>query len=389
MTLPRPLYVLLTSGVSFLVFVICAACGADDEQSLQRISANEVELSFMGSSGIDAEIAAVSDWDRVVIVLAGRVPITDDHFVSIARKARNLRHLDVSYTNLSRDSLGEIARLPKLQFLSLAGTQMDDETLQCIDDLVDLEEVNLAETKVTNEAVVHLRKLAKLQSIDIRQTALRPLKLIEIDRFSALRIKYSPKLISWEEKYLYEQTKKAAETASGDIVRYTKVLAHGGKRERILTIDKLYNLGLVSRSPDALIRNAAVKDRSAAVRSRAVELVGRHPRDPDNFKVLLGSLVDPSMKVRISGVEALGSCMGEHKEAAQALVKKGMYDIDPEVAESAADQVRIYEKEEPYLQQWIAEVATDEKAPGHTRELASEQLLRWNQPPETGEKLPV
>jgi hypothetical protein len=350
---------------------------------------NALYMNF--ADDLDAALEDVSDWDKITSISAEGAPIRDEHLETIAKKAINVESLLLNNTSVSASALGTIGGLKKLKVLSFANTAIDDDALRCIRGLTDLEILYVNGTKVTNEAVAHLRHLPKLRVLDISDTAIKPLRLRELKNFAAMTLEYSPQLLSWEEKYLYESALEKSRLADEEMVRHEKVLREGIERERVESIAQLSELGLLKPSATELMRRVALKDVSLVVRAEAVRRLGWKEDRRDNAPVLIEAFRDRSRLVRLQALEALSHDLDEFPEVVELLIRKGLHDLDEEVAEKAAT---LLEHHETHMKRFLPEIEDlkdNPNADARARELAARVLTSWDppaEPPTAGDESP-
>jgi len=78
---------------------------------------------------------------------------------------KELKELDLSYTDVTNSELANISTLKNLEFLRLEGTSITGAGLEHISDLKTLKDLDLRKTKVDDDGLAHLSKLTSLEKL--------------------------------------------------------------------------------------------------------------------------------------------------------------------------------------------------------------------------------
>src|SRR5262245_16413001 len=95
-----------------------------------------------------------------------RADVTDAALKELAG-LKNLRRLDLSFTQVTDAGLKELAGLTGLQTLNLDGDRISDAGLKGLSELTGLQTLELNTTRVTNQGLKELARLKNLKTLDL------------------------------------------------------------------------------------------------------------------------------------------------------------------------------------------------------------------------------
>ena len=122
-----------------------------------------------GSPGLTVEFFSASKYkpeqlkellqvkEQVVSLNLNKMPVADDE-LKIIGQMKNLRKLNLSFTNLNGTTIGELSKLKELRQLALSGTRVNATQLQALAGLPKLEQLNVWNTAVQTKEMISLQK---------------------------------------------------------------------------------------------------------------------------------------------------------------------------------------------------------------------------------------
>jgi len=144
----------------------------------QMIAATPVKLFTPGAGGPVTDAESTRDWAAAIEMmrekrLAGldaRGQLTDD----VLERISHLEHVTSLQSGgskaLTDAGVKYLARMPQLRHLDLSGTQVTDRGLEVLRELPALESISLSWSGVTDAGVGHLRNCERLQRVDLSAT---------------------------------------------------------------------------------------------------------------------------------------------------------------------------------------------------------------------------
>jgi ankyrin repeat protein len=145
----------------------------------KRIAARPVELCSDGPNDADRERAMSRDWDEAADLIAtnhfsvlnAHGQMTDDALRQISRLA-DLTTLGLGGSKALTDAgVRHLSGMPQLRHLDLSGTQITDRGLEALRDLPNLDTISLAWTAITDAGVAALAPCHNLTRVDLVGTA--------------------------------------------------------------------------------------------------------------------------------------------------------------------------------------------------------------------------
>lgn len=124
---------------------------------------------------------------RVIGIDCTRTQVSDEQVAYLLRRAPELEWLNLSWTSITGDGLGELRFTPLLCCLTLYGCQITDEGLVHLEGLTNLQELDLVDTQVTDEGLVHLEGLTNLQELDLVNTQVTDEGLFHLEGLTNLQ----------------------------------------------------------------------------------------------------------------------------------------------------------------------------------------------------------
>jgi Leucine-rich repeat (LRR) protein len=166
----RTLLVLVT-----LVSVGLAVFAITTYKDRQRQAIAEPVLARGGSITFDLDSTTATAVD-----LSG-CTLTNDELEQILTRAQNIKHLDLSRTNVTDESLRQLwpteddtgtvrtrtSNLPNLKFLLLDDTNITDVGIRILARHTELRGLSLRDTAITDEAALDLAKMPALERISL------------------------------------------------------------------------------------------------------------------------------------------------------------------------------------------------------------------------------
>ncbi|HVT38842.1 MAG TPA: hypothetical protein VHE78_07350 [Gemmatimonadaceae bacterium] len=144
----------------------------------RMIAATPVKLFTPGPDGADARAESTRDWgvaiemmkERRLTGVDAKGQLTDGVLERISH-LEDVTSLQSGGSKALTDAgVRHLARMPQLRHLDLSGTQVTDRGLEVLRELPALESISLSWTGVTDAAVVHLRDCQHLQRVDLSGT---------------------------------------------------------------------------------------------------------------------------------------------------------------------------------------------------------------------------
>jgi ankyrin repeat protein len=144
----------------------------------RMIAAMPVKLFTPGPDGAGASALSTRDWDvaiesmkeRRLGGLDAKGQLTDDVLERISHLEHVTSILSGGSKALSDTGLRHLARMPQLRHLDLSGTQVTDRGLEVLRELPALESISLSWTGITDAGVAHLRNCRHLRRVDLSAT---------------------------------------------------------------------------------------------------------------------------------------------------------------------------------------------------------------------------
>jgi serine/threonine protein kinase len=153
-----------------------------------------VKLEVGGPSTTDADLLAISQFNKLTLLAAQKSPqitdagtrelhrlenlglldLTDTQVTSVTVKLiasiKRLQQLNLARTAITDRGLGELAQLPELISVDLSGTSITDAGINHLTGCSKLQVLELNKTRATNESVTHLSQLKSLTNLSIQGT---------------------------------------------------------------------------------------------------------------------------------------------------------------------------------------------------------------------------
>jgi Leucine-rich repeat (LRR) protein len=130
---------------------------------------------FQGNGVTDEAIRALAAFPELERLSLSKSGITDDQLANLP--LRNLKHLDLSDTQLTDEGVAKLASLDKLESLEMVRTNVTGPGFEALTALKRLQAVDLDETPVTDDGVACLARLPKLAVLDLNKTAVSDVAL--------------------------------------------------------------------------------------------------------------------------------------------------------------------------------------------------------------------
>ena len=144
----------------------------------RMIAARPVEIFLPGSDDADRQREITCDWDDAVeLITARNLPGLDAHGQMTDEAMERISHLEHLTTlrlggskALTDAGVRHLSRMPQLRHLDLSGTQVTDRGVEALRDLPNLETISLSWTAITDAGTPHLTHCERLRRVDLGGT---------------------------------------------------------------------------------------------------------------------------------------------------------------------------------------------------------------------------
>ncbi|WP_417388893.1 hypothetical protein [Gimesia sp.] len=101
--------------------------------------------------------------------------------------------LDASNTDITDDTLDEVALLDQIAWMNLENCRITDKTLERLQELKDLSRLNLKNTQITDSGLKYLADLKHIEVINLEQTGVTREAVLKLQKqLKAVRPKAAP-----------------------------------------------------------------------------------------------------------------------------------------------------------------------------------------------------
>ncbi|WP_278467756.1 hypothetical protein [Gimesia maris] len=108
----------------------------------------------------------------------------------ISYREKYVIELDASNTDITDDTLAEIALLNQIAYLNLENCRITNQTLERLQELPDLSRLNLKNTQITDAGLKYLAGLKQIEVINLEQTAVTKEAAMKLEKqLKAARLK--------------------------------------------------------------------------------------------------------------------------------------------------------------------------------------------------------
>jgi hypothetical protein len=110
-----------------------------------------------------------------------------DEALKPVKQLKSLKVLDLSYTNVTGNSIRELASFRSLLSLRLEGCEVNDEHLEALSEMPQLANLYLGRTQVADKGLRHIAKLSELVLLDLSDTSITDDGLQSLGHFKQLQ----------------------------------------------------------------------------------------------------------------------------------------------------------------------------------------------------------
>ena len=162
--------------VKILLILLCAFPAAAELSRVEALAAIE---RLGGVVTADGALVRKVDLSKTA---------TADADLAILAALPELLELDLRFTKVTDDGVGQVARLKNLRFLNLFRTVVSDRGLQQLSSLTELDTLLIGGTKITSGGLAALRPLSHLRKVSVFDTAVDDAGVEHLKSIASLRV---------------------------------------------------------------------------------------------------------------------------------------------------------------------------------------------------------
>ncbi|PQO27124.1 leucine-rich repeat domain-containing protein [Blastopirellula marina] len=156
---------------------------------LGQKSLSPLDQQYASYLAISSEqILALPEGSPTTDLALGKCPGIDDRALARIGTFAQLTWLDLTFTSITSEGVGQLKGCQALRDLSVASTHIDDAALATIGKLNALEELDLSGTAISDQGLVQLKSLAKLKVLRMAVTQISDAGLLQLSKLKNLEM---------------------------------------------------------------------------------------------------------------------------------------------------------------------------------------------------------